>query len=587
MTFKMVLPDLLCEKNVKSGLRLLHEGEITLMNATAVSENHEVRCSPLAMLYHWESHRPDDVYLIQPVEGRYREYTFAEVADLARRVAYQLQAMALPAGSRVGLFAKNCAEWFIVDLGIMMAGHISVPVFASAGSDTLNYVIRHADIQVLFVGKLDNPSAQLPAIPADLPTVALPYPNLPMERQWDTFIDCPAIDASPDRDLDDIMTIIYTSGSTGEPKGVVHSFKTVCWAAANSLDSLTFSQTDRMMSYLPLAHITERVLVELASCYAGGKIYFVESLETFQRDVQYCQPTLFISVPRLWTKFQHGILAKMSQRKLSVLLKIPFVSGMVKKKIQVGLGLREARLLASGSAPLAPSIIAWFNAIGVNISEGWGMTENCAYGTACVPFRKDKIGKIGKPYPGVDIRVADDGEIQVKSPCNMVSYYLDPGKTAEAFTSDGYLRTGDKGEKDEDGYIAITGRLKDIFKTEKGKYVTPAPIEARIMENDAVEQVCVVGTGLPQPIALVVLGEEALKQPRADLTTRLLSTLDALNSCLESHQKLDRIVVVDEEWTIENDMLTPTLKVKRHVLESRYKSIILAQYDAKVEWVSM
>lgn len=555
------------------------------MNVTVVSEKQEVRCTPLEMLYHWESHCPDDAYLVQPVEGKYQTYTYAEVADLARRVAFQLNEMALPAGSRIGLFAKNCAEWFIIDFGIMMAGHISVPVFASAGSDTLNYVIRHADIQLLFVGKLDNPNAQLPAIPADLPTVALPYPNLPMDKQWDTFINCPAIEGSPDRNLDDIMTIIYTSGSTGEPKGVVHSFKSVCWAAANSLDSLTFSRGDRMLSYLPLAHITERVLVELASCYAGGKIYFVESLDTFQRDVQFCQPTLFISVPRLWTKFQHGILAKMPQKKLSLLLKIPFISGMVKKKIQTGLGLTQARLLASGSAPLAPSIIRWFNTIGVNISEGWGMTENSAYGTACVPFRKDKIGKIGKPYPGVHIRLADDGEIQVKSPCNMDAYYLDPGKTAEAFTSDGYLRTGDKGEVDEEGYVAITGRLKDIFKTEKGKYVTPAPIEARIMENDAVEQVCVVGTGLPQPIALVVLSEEVAQQEKAMLTTRLLSTLDALNANLESHQKLDRILVIGEEWTIENDMLTPTLKVKRHVLESRYKSVILAQYSEKVEWV--
>ena len=555
------------------------------MNVSVVSEKQEVRCTPLEMLYHWESHRPDDIYLVQPVEGSYRNYTYAEVAELARRVAYQLQQMALPAGSRIGLFAKNCAEWFIIDFGIMMAGHISVPVFASAGSDTLNYVIRHADIQLLFVGKLDNPSVQLPAIPADLPTVALPYPNLPMDKQWGDFINCPAIEASPDRNLDDIMTIIYTSGSTGEPKGVVHSFKSVCWAAANSLNSLTFSQGDRMLSYLPLAHITERVLVELASCYAGGKIYFVESLDTFQRDVQFCQPTLFISVPRLWTKFQHGILAKMPQKKLSLLLKIPLVSGIVKKKIQAGLGLKEARLLASGSAPLAPSIIRWFNAIGVNISEGWGMTENSAYGTACVPFRKDKIGKIGKPYPGVHIRLADDGEIQVKSPCNMEAYYLDPAKTAEAFTSDGYLRTGDKGEVDKEGYVAITGRLKDIFKTEKGKYVTPAPIEARIMENDAVEQVCVVGTGLPQPIALVVLSEEVAQQEKSMLETRLLSTLDALNANLESHQKLDRILVIGEEWTIENDMLTPTLKVKRHVLESRYKSVILGQYSGKVEWV--
>ena len=213
------------------------------------------------------------------------------------------------------------------------------------------------------------------------------------------------------------------------------------------------------------------------------------------------------------------------------------------------------------------------------------MTENSAYGTACVPFRSDKIGCIGSAYRGVNIRIGEDGEIQVKSPCNMVEYYLDPVKTAEVLTPDGFLKTGDKGAIDNDGFVRITGRLKDIFKTEKGKYVTPAPIEARIMENDLVEQVCVVGTGLPQPIALVVLGEKGALQPKLTQETRLQSTLTALNSTLESHQKLDRIVVMPEEWTIENGLLTPTLKVKRHILEDKFRGVIMGSYTDSVVWV--
>lgn len=555
------------------------------MSIAVVSESQQVLLSPLAMLYHWERERPDDIFMVQPVNGSYQSYTFAQVADQARRVANRLAAMPLAEGSRVGIFAKNCVEWFIVDLGIMMAGHISVPIFASAGSETLNFVIRHADIRLMFVGKLDKPDHQLPAIPDDLDTIAFPYPEITARQAWTDFIDCEPVSHSPDRDLDDVMTIIYTSGSTGEPKGVVHSFRTACWAAANSLEALTFSASDRMLSYLPLAHITERVLVELASFYSGGKIYFVESLNTFQRDVIYCQPTLFISVPRLWTKFQHGILAKMPQQKLSLLLKIPFLNSLVKNKIQQGLGLSQARLFASGSAPLAPAITEWFNKVGIPISEGWGMTENSAYGTACVPFRKDKIGCIGKAYRGVEIRIGDDDEILVKSPCNMLEYYLDPRKTAEAITAEGYLKTGDKGALDEEGYVRITGRLKDIFKTEKGKYVTPTPIEARIMENDLVEQVCVVGTGLPQPVALVVLGEEGTNQPQLTQETRLQSTLNALNSTLESHQKVDRIIVMPEEWTIDSGLLTPTLKIKRHVLEARYRAIILDDYEDSIVWI--
>jgi long-subunit acyl-CoA synthetase (AMP-forming) len=266
------------------------------------------------------------------------------------------------------------------------------------------------------------------------------------------------------------------------------------------------------------------------------------------------------------------------------LLSIPFVGKKVARKIRNEMGLGSARLWASGSAPLAPATIEWFLSIGVEISEGWGMTENSAYGTSSVPFRADKIGCIGKAYDGVDVRIADDGEIQVSSPCNMIGYYKEPEKTAGVFTNDGYLRTGDKGVIDNEGFVKITGRLKDIFKTEKGKYVTPAPIEAKLMENPIIEQVCVTGTNLPQPIALLVLSEEARAHNKTVIEQSLQVTLDDVNSGLESHQKLDRVVVFMEEWSIENDLLTPTLKVKRHVIEEKFKSVILTNYTDSVVW---
>lgn len=541
--------------------------------------------SPLTMLYKWEQERGDAVYLTQPVNGENQTYTWRQVATLARRVAARLGEMELPAGSRIGIFSKNCAEWFIVDLGIMMAGHVSVPIFSTAGPDTIQYVLNHADVKLLFVGKLDNMEEQLAAIPTEYNTVAFPYPGLRATQQWAEFIDCAPLSESPVPDMDSMMTIIYTSGSTGQPKGVVHTYYSACWAAERSLVPLSVSSEDRIMSYLPLAHITERVLVELASFYSGGQIHFVESLNTFQRDVQACCPTLFISVPRLWTKFQLGVLAKMPQKKLDFLLKVPVLNKIVARKIRKGLGIDCARLWASGSAPLPPAVIHWFSRIGVNISEGWGMTENSAYGTASVPFRKDKIGCIGKAYDGVDIRISDEGEIQVKAPCNMREYYLDPEKTAEVFTEDGYLRTGDKGVMDSEGYIRITGRLKDIFKTAKGKYVAPAPIEAQFMENHLVEQVCVTGTNLPQPIALLVLSEEGKAMPKEAVESSLSTTFNEINAALESHQVMDRVLILKQEWNIENDLLTPTLKVKRHVLEERFAGLIQAQYSKEVVWV--
>jgi long-chain acyl-CoA synthetase len=539
--------------------------------------------SPLSMLYKWEQETPDSLYMTQPTSDGELTFTWTETAKAARKVAAALLAKDYPKGSRIAVLSKNCAHWMIVDLGIMMAGHVSVPIFSTAGKETISYVLEHADCQLIFVGILDNYKSQEEAVPASIEKVGFPYRGA-VGTAWEEFTAVEPLSDNPLPDMNEIMTIIYTSGSTGQPKGVVHTYHTICWAARNSLSAMSVNEADRILSYLPLAHITERVLVELASYYSRMQIHFVQSLDTFKRDVIACQPTLFISVPRLWTKFQLGVLAKLPQKKLSFLLSIPLVGKKIAKKIRNEMGLGSARLWASGSAPLAPATIEWFHTIGIDISEGWGMTENSAYGTSSVPFRVDKIGCIGKAYDGVDVRIAEDGEIQVSSPCNMVGYYKEPEKTAGVFTNDGFLRTGDKGTIDSEGFVTITGRLKDIFKTEKGKYVAPAPIEAKLMENPIVEQVCVTGTNLPQPIALLVLSEKARQHNKEGIVESLRKTLINVNSTLESHQRLDRIVIFKDEWSIENDLLTPTLKVKRHVIEEKFKSIILTEHKEDVVW---
>ncbi|MEP0175796.1 MAG: AMP-binding protein [Paraglaciecola sp.] len=538
--------------------------------------------TPLEMLYHWESTEPSTVYLKQPVLGEVKEFTWKEVGEQVRKIASNLIAMELPKSSHIGLLSKNCAEWFITDLAIMMAGHVSVPIYSTAGEKTIRYVLEHAKCPVIFVGKLDDTANQVAAIGNDIVKLAFPYPDIPADKQWHELLEVAPCTENPIPDLDSVMTIIYTSGSTGNPKGVVHNYRSICWAAHASLKELGVNFKDRVMSYLPLAHITERVLIEIASFYSGKRVSFIESLDTFSRDICATQPTLFISVPRLWTRFQMGVLANMPQKKLNFLLSIPIVKNVVKKKIQQKLGLSEARLCASGSAPIPASTLEWFRTIGVNISEGWGMTENSAYGTCCVPFRADKIGCIGKAYEGVDIRIAEDGEIQVKGPCNMKEYYLEPKKTAEVLTNDGYLKTGDKGSIDNEGFIKITGRLKEIFKTSKGKYIAPVPIESKLMANSIIEQVCVTGSHLKQPIGLVVLSADALKKPFEEIEHSLLVTLEEVNSSLESHAILDRLIILKDEWTVENDLLTPTLKIKRHTLESKYEDLISGDFKGKI-----
>jgi long-subunit acyl-CoA synthetase (AMP-forming) len=326
------------------------------------------------------------------------------------------------------------------------------------------------------------------------------------------------------------------------------------------------------------------VAIEGSSFYSGSCVAFVESLDSFVADVQRMRPTVFFSVPRLWTLFQKNIIDKVGYARLNLLLKIPLISHLVKRKIHKGLGLDKCRLLGSGSAPIPPSLVEWYHSIGLDICEAWGMTENCAYSIINFPFDASKIGTVGKPVIGCEVKQAANGELLVKSPGLMREYYKAPEATAAAFDEEGFFLTGDLCAIDADGCVSITGRVKDNFKTAKGKYVAPVPIERKLAQDPHVELICVIGLGLPHPVALVQLSEGAALQAREEVRASLKATVDAVNPNLESHETVEAVLVVKEPWTIENDVLTPTLKIKRHVLESRYASRMEGIRGAKVVW---
>lgn len=538
--------------------------------------------TPLEMLYHWERHTPEAVYLRQPVNGVFHELTWSQVADQVRRIASALLAQNYAQGSHIAILSKNCAEWFVADLAIAMAGHISVPIYATAGQETIHYVLTHSSCKAIFIGKLDDTETQCAAIADGITRFAFPYGDIPAQYRWHELLQQPPLASSPVPAADEVMTIIYTSGSTGNPKGVVNTFGSYAWSCQTLANALKVSNKERMLSYLPLAHITERVYVEGASLYNGFSVSFVESLETFADNLRAVAPTIFISVPRLWTRFQMGVLAKVPPQKLNTLLSIPLLNKVIARKIRKQLGFDSVRIFGSGSAPISPATLHWYEKLGINICEGWGMSENNGLGTTCYPFRKNKIGSIGKAYEGVGLRISEEGEIQLKGPCVMGEYYLEPEKTAEAFTQDGWLKTGDKGEMDHDGYVRITGRLKEIFKTAKGKYVAPVPIESLLMENPLIEQICVTGNNLKQPIALTVLTPEARAHDAAHIRHSLEKTLHKVNEKLESHARLDNLVVVNDSWTVENGLLTPTLKIKRHLIEGKYQDLIQSNHSQAV-----
>ena len=534
----------------------------------------------LQRLVHWERTAPDRVAFTQPMGGGVVvDFTWAQVADEARRMAAYLASLGFEPGSRIAILSKNCAHWLLADFAIWMAGHVSVPLYPTLAAATVRQILEHSESKLLFVGKLDAWPAMKPGVPASLPCIA--FPLAPGEARaslpaWDEIVTttAPLADA-PLRDGDEPCTIMYTSGTTGVPKGVMQSFATFAWSIRAGLKRVPIDADARMLSYLPLAHVAERTLVEHGQLATGMRVYFAESLDTFAQDLQRARPTVFFSVPRLWVKFRQGVSAKLPPPRLALLLKIPLVRGLMRRRILAALGLDQCRFAAGGAAPMPPELLRWYADLGLPLIEVYGMTENCGISHSTLPGRM-KPGTVGLPYDGVQARLDPaSGEIQIRSPGVMLGYFRQPEATREAFTADGWLRTGDQGELDDEGWLRITGRVKDLFKTSKGKYVAPAPIEDRLVMHEAIEACVVTGASLGQPLGLVMLGAEAVQRAadaaaRAELEASLAAHLRRVNEALDPHERLDCLVVVTTPWTVDNDFVTPTFKVKRNRIEQAY-----------------
>jgi long-chain acyl-CoA synthetase len=542
----------------------------------------------LQRLYHWEKTTPDRVVFTQPTGGgRVVDYTWRQVMDQTRRMAAHLQAQGFEPGARIALISKNTAHWLMADFAIWMAGFVSVPLYPTLAAGTIRQILEHSGSSLLFVGKLDGWDHMKPGIPDGLPCISLPLAPDDAVRSYTPWDDIVAktepLADSPQRPGDDMSTIMYTSGTTGMPKGVMHTFAAFAWAVQTGLKRIPLRNDSRMLSYLPLSHVVERALVEHGLLATGMHVYFAESLDTFTADLQRARPTVFFSVPRLWVKFKQGIGAKMPPAKLDRLLRIPILRGIVKKKILSALGLQECLFAAGGAAPMPLELLQWYARLGLNIAEGYGMTENLG-ATHITDGDPANFGTVGLPYDGVQCRLDPaSGEIQTKSPAHMLGYYREPEKTRETYTDDGWLRTGDKGAVDAQGRMRITGRVKDLFKTGKGKYVAPAPIEDKLMMHASVEACCVSGANLGQPLALLMLNPDAAAKvgdaaAKAELEASLTAHLKHVNAELDPHERLDCLVVTREAWTVENDLITPTFKVKRNRIEDLFAS----QYE---NWV--
>lgn len=540
-------------------------------------------------VYELEANLPNEVFLRQPHGDEWDEYTFAESVTEARRLVAGMKAAGLQKGDKVGIYSKNCYQWIISEIAIMMGGFVTVPFYSNLVGDPLKEVIDLSGIKMLFVGKLENWEDAKPAISDSLQVVRFAHYDgsalVDSGTAWDDFIK----DKDPDQenlspDLDDIWAIFFTSGTTGIPKGVVMPYRgpaniMLQQEAVHNSFNLSELGKNKFFSYLPLNHIAEQALVVTGGLYNEGQISFAESLDAFAKNLADVQPSVFLGIPRIWTKFQQGVLAKMPEKKLDFLLKIPFISGLIKKKIRTALGLNETKLVISGASALPAATSAWFQKLGIYIRETFGMTETM--GVVLIQPKNDiRLGNSGRRLEEGQIKIdAETDEILVKNSWTFNAYYNEPELTKAAFTEDGFYKTGDTGTMDEDGFVKVKGRVKDTFKTDKGEFIVPIPIEDKFATNNLIEMLCLVGLGLPQPIGLIKLSEFCADMDKEEIKQSLSDTLQQVNAKLMRNEVIHKLVCIDEEWSVENGLLTPTMKIKRNDIHKHYHEHYKSWYE--------
>jgi len=536
---------------------------------------------PLEMFYKWEQQQPNKTWFHQHDGQQWSDYNWATVGKTVRKLAAGLLAQGLQPGDKVGLYSENTANWVMCDLAIMMAGLVSVPIYTTMPEEKIRYVVDHSEMKLLLVG--DNCALSVAevesAFSAQVKVAGIGIGS----AHWQALLDAaPALEGNPMPLADDLWTIVYTSGTTGLPKGVMHSF---CTLPSSVFDLQILNDTSpetRYFSWLPLAHVAERSVVELSSLYSGGSIGFNRSKETFIEDLQEIKPTFFFSVPRIWSNLKAGIVAQMGEESWQRCSTDAEFGKTMGETILAAMGLGEVIVAATGSAPIPPSDIKAWHCLGMPLCEGFGQSESMS--AAFNRIDNFKLGSIGLPISErAEMKISDEGELLLRSSGNMLGYYKAPEKTAETIV-DGWLRTGDKARIDEDGFVFITGRVKDIFKTAKGKYVAPAPIENTFAFFTGVEQCCLVGRGLPQTVMLAVMAEGIVRTDELDLA--LQAHLKSMNESLEAHERMSHLVVCAAPWGIENGLLTHTLKVLRDDVETHHSSGIQEAMasDKSVYW---
>jgi long-chain acyl-CoA synthetase len=554
--------------------------------------------------------------------------------EMLRRVSGLCKALfelGIRAGDRVGIFAPNCPEWHIADFGVLGIGGVTVPIYFNESADRLTYILNDSAARIVITSgeaqarRIAECRARLTALeqvicvdpPTDLKSEILNYEML-IGTAGDTEIGeyrrhCADVSSGQ------LATIIYTSGTTGEPKGVMLNHSNLSSNSLDALEHYEFRRDDVSLSFLPLAHVYERVM-DYGYLFRGISVAYLERMEEVAQALLEVQPTMTAAVPRFFEKMYANILErghrerglkrrlfdwgiavaakavpwKVYGREVSLGTRLEWRCAdlLVYSKIRAGVGGR-IRTFVSGSAPLAAEFAEFFWSVNLPVYQGYGLTETSPIVAANLPIA-NKIGTVGRPIPHVEVRIAEDGEILVKGPCVMQGYYRKPDQTREVFTADGWLCTGDIGRLDEDGYLIITDRKKELLKTAGGKYIAPAPIENLLKTSRFVANAMVVGDKRKFVSVLIVpnfssIEEEARKSGRelpapaqaaSDPWVRDLFSreIERLTASLAQYEKPKRFALLAQDFAFANDELTYTLKLKRRVIEQRYEDVIERLY---------
>ena len=548
--------------------------------------NNDVRSNlktPLDNFYHWEKHTPEAIYLRQPYGREWVNYSYREAGIISRKLVAAMRALGLEKGDKVGILSKNCCHWIMADIGIMMGGFVSVPLYATLEGDALVQVIRNSEMKLIFAGKLEKWTDETHPVPEDVHIISTPHykGNAIITRglDWDDLIS--QFEAVTDAEvpgLEDIWSIMYSSGTTGTPKGVMHTYLNPAMVIhieeKTNFIGIFKVKHQKYFSFLPLNHVGERIGTEINCLATGGMMSFGESVQSFMTNLQETQPTMFFAVPRIWNKFYEGVTNLLPVKTLYLLLHIPFLGAFLRKKIRTGLGLLHVKTAATGAAITPAYLKKFYKKLGIHLIEAYGMTEVCG-GIAYGVDQATPDDSVGKPFPQCEVKIDPyTGEILLKAPYVMKGYYNEPELTQKVL-KEGWMYSGDRGEVDENGFLKVTGRINDAFKTNKGEYIVPNIMEAEIGKNENVAYVCVCGLTSPQPLALVSLAETAQNRPAKDVEHSLLNSLAKVNLHAAKHEVISTIVIFREPWTELSGLITPTMKVRRSFVDEKFQHMYL------------